>query len=209
MRWVRLPTLPVAPRVSASNRPWTLPLVLFQYVFSPRTHDESDVDLEQSRRDVSQDQTQPSQASQSPKPTESSKSQKPSSPLSELAGKKGLGSLFGGSHHGLGLLPVRDNASSRRLHTNRLQMNGRRDVAEIESRAAPIQGSTLTDVILQGGALGKITKALSPKPAAPQAEKGAGGQAAGGKGAEGKPAGGQSAQGSQGQASGGKPSSGQ
>lgn len=82
------------------------------------------------------------------------------------------------------------------------QMNGRRDVAEVEPRAAPIQGSTLTDVILQGGALGKITKALSP--AAPKAGKGADG-----KGAEGKPAGGQSAQGSQGQASGGKPSGGQ
>lgn len=46
-------------------------------------------------------------------------------------------------------------------------MHGRRDATQHEARGgAPIQGSTLTDVLLQGGALGKITKALSPaKPA--------------------------------------------
>lgn len=45
-------------------------------------------------------------------------------------------------------------------------MNGRRDTTTVEARAAPIQGSTLTDVLLQGGALGKLSKALSPQPAA-------------------------------------------
>jgi hypothetical protein len=39
----------------------------------------------------------------------------------------------------------------------------RRDTKQNEARQAPpIQGSTLTDVLLQGGALGKITKMLSP-----------------------------------------------
>ena len=39
----------------------------------------------------------------------------------------------------------------------------RRDTKQHETRQAPpIQGSTLTDVLLQGGALGKITKMLSP-----------------------------------------------
>lgn len=41
-------------------------------------------------------------------------------------------------------------------------MNGRRDTT-IETRAAPpIQGSTLTDVLLENGALGKITHMLNP-----------------------------------------------
>lgn len=38
-------------------------------------------------------------------------------------------------------------------------------------RAAPIQGSTLPDVLLNGGALGKLTKVLSPQPSAPDAGK--------------------------------------
>jgi hypothetical protein len=39
----------------------------------------------------------------------------------------------------------------------------RRDANEIEARQAPpIQGSTLTDVLMQGGAIGKLTKMLSP-----------------------------------------------
>lgn len=45
----------------------------------------------------------------------------------------------------------------------------RRDAKELETRQAPpIQGSTLAAVLLEGGALGKITNALSggamPKP---------------------------------------------
>lgn len=47
----------------------------------------------------------------------------------------------------------------------------RRDAKEIEARQAPpIQGSTLTDVLLQGGVLGKVTTMLSP--ASPQKEPG-------------------------------------
>jgi hypothetical protein len=43
----------------------------------------------------------------------------------------------------------------------------RRDTKQHNTRQAPpIQGSTLTDVLLQGGALGKVTKMLSP--ASPQ-----------------------------------------
>lgn len=40
----------------------------------------------------------------------------------------------------------------------------RRDTDELDARGAapPIQGSTLTDVLMQGGALGKLTKMLSP-----------------------------------------------
>ncbi|KAJ5923966.1 hypothetical protein N7466_008153 [Penicillium verhagenii] len=71
---------------------------------------------------------------------------KPSNPLADLASKAGLGQLFGHAQHGVGLLP----------------MNGRRDNT-IEARGgAPIQGSTLTDVLLQGGALGKISHMLAP-----------------------------------------------
>lgn len=41
-------------------------------------------------------------------------------------------------------------------------MNGRRDTT-IETRGAPpIQGSTLTDVLLENGALGKISHFLDP-----------------------------------------------
>ena len=95
-------------------------------------------------------------------------------------------------------------------------MNGRRDAGEIEARAAPIQGSTLTDVLLNGGALGKITKALSPKPAAPKGGKGDGKGADGksgksaseGPSAESQGKGSKGSQGSQGQSSGNSPSGG-
>lgn len=44
----------------------------------------------------------------------------------------------------------------------------RRDAKELEARQAPIQGSTLAGVLLEGGALGKVTNFLSggamPKP---------------------------------------------
>ncbi|KAJ6177840.1 hypothetical protein N7519_008301 [Penicillium mononematosum] len=63
--------------------------------------------------------------------------------LGELMGKNGLGAIKGNSHHGLGLFPMR------------------RDEKDLETRQAPIQGSTLTGVLLQGGAVGKLTKALS------------------------------------------------
>ncbi|CAP86700.1 hypothetical protein EN45_049570 [Penicillium chrysogenum] len=63
--------------------------------------------------------------------------------LGELMGKNGLGAIKGNSHHGLGLFPMR------------------RDEKDLETRQAPIQGSTLTGVLLQGGALGKLSKALS------------------------------------------------
>lgn len=46
----------------------------------------------------------------------------------------------------------------------------RRDAKELEARQAPIQGSTLAGVLLEGGALGKVTNFLSggamPKPGA-------------------------------------------
>ncbi|KAJ5972950.1 uncharacterized protein N7479_002868 [Penicillium vulpinum] len=64
--------------------------------------------------------------------------------LAQLMGKEGLGSIAGNSHHGVGLFPMR------------------RDTNELEARqAAPIQGSTLTSVLLQSGALGKVTNMLS------------------------------------------------
>ena len=48
----------------------------------------------------------------------------------------------------------------------------RRDTKDLETRqSAPIQGSTLTDVLLRGGAIGKVTKMLSP--GAPAHEPGA------------------------------------
>lgn len=71
-----------------------------------------------SRRDVSHDEatpTQPSQTSQATsQATQSSKpSKKPTNPLlKELAGKNGLGALFGGAHHGVGLLPVSQRSQS-------------------------------------------------------------------------------------------------
>ncbi|KAJ5925141.1 hypothetical protein N7454_007780 [Penicillium verhagenii] len=80
------------------------------------------------------------------KANKANKPAKPSNPLADLASKAGLGQLFGHAQHGVGLLP----------------MNGRRDNT-IEARGgAPIQGSTLTDVLLQGGALGKISHMLAP-----------------------------------------------
>ncbi|OQD93184.1 hypothetical protein PENSOL_c034G10362 [Penicillium solitum] len=70
--------------------------------------------------------------------------------LGGLMGENGLGGLKGNSEHGVGLLPMR------------------RDAKELEARQAPIQGSTLTGVLLEGGALGKVTNFLSggamPKP---------------------------------------------
>ncbi|CAG7974767.1 unnamed protein product [Penicillium nalgiovense] len=63
--------------------------------------------------------------------------------LGDLMGKNGLGAIKGNSHHGLGLFPMR------------------RDEKDLETRQAPIQGSTLTGVILQSGAVGKLTKVLS------------------------------------------------
>ncbi|CAI7671171.1 unnamed protein product [Penicillium discolor] len=72
--------------------------------------------------------------------------------LGGLMGENGLGGLKGNSEHGLGLLPMR------------------RDAKELEARQAPIQGSTLAGVLLEGGALGKVTNFLSggamPKPGA-------------------------------------------
>lgn len=48
----------------------------------------------------------------------------------------------------------------------------RRDTNNLETRqSAPIQGSSLTDIILQSGAIGKVTKMLSP--GAPAHEPGA------------------------------------
>lgn len=39
----------------------------------------------------------------------------------------------------------------------------RRDTKNLEARqSAPIQGSSLTDILLQSGAIGKVTKMLSP-----------------------------------------------
>ena len=82
-------------------------------------------------------------------------------------------------------------------------MNSRRDAGGVERRDAPIQGSTLPDALLNGGALSKITNVLSPKPGDPKAGKSADDKAGQGKGAQGKPADGQSTQ-----ASGEKPSGG-
>ncbi|KAJ5780240.1 hypothetical protein N7457_005400 [Penicillium paradoxum] len=65
--------------------------------------------------------------------------------LAGLMGPKGLGGIKGNSEHGLGLFPMR------------------RDTNQLETRqSAPIQGSTLTDVVLQGGVFGKVTKLLTP-----------------------------------------------
>ncbi|KAJ5437509.1 hypothetical protein N7445_006053 [Penicillium cf. griseofulvum] len=65
--------------------------------------------------------------------------------LGTLMGKEGpLGAIMGNAHHGVGLLPMR------------------RDANELEARQAPpIQGASLTSVLLEGGALGKVTKLLS------------------------------------------------
>lgn len=38
----------------------------------------------------------------------------------------------------------------------------RRNTEAIEAREAPIQGSTLTDVLFSGGALGKLSHVLTP-----------------------------------------------
>ncbi|CDM37314.1 hypothetical protein DTO013E5_7562 [Penicillium roqueforti] len=77
-------------------------------------------------------------AEQAAKPSESS-----GGLLGGLMGKDGLGALKGNAHHGLGLLPMRRDQ-------------------------APIEGSTLAGVLLEGGALGKVTNFLSggamPKP---------------------------------------------
>ncbi|KAJ5500922.1 hypothetical protein N7527_012043 [Penicillium freii] len=67
----------------------------------------------------------------------------PTDLLGELMGEDGLGSLKGNSEHGFGLIPMR------------------RDAKELEARQAPIQGSTLTGVLFEGGALGKVSNFLS------------------------------------------------
>ncbi|KAJ5333872.1 uncharacterized protein N7506_007655 [Penicillium brevicompactum] len=64
--------------------------------------------------------------------------------LANLMGPEGLGSIKGNAQHGVGLFPAR------------------RDTAAIEAREAPIQGSTLTDVLFSGGALGKLSHVLTP-----------------------------------------------
>ncbi|CAG8220233.1 unnamed protein product [Penicillium salamii] len=71
-------------------------------------------------------------------------SKKPDTIFSTLMGPEGLGSLKGNSDgHGIGLL-------------------GSRNTEQIEARTAPIQGSTLTDVLFSGGALGKLSDTLTP-----------------------------------------------
>ncbi|KAJ5732071.1 hypothetical protein N7493_003552 [Penicillium malachiteum] len=107
-----------------------------------------DMSNDEAKKPGQEAQPQDAQSDKEIKPAKPSKS---NNPLAELASESGLGQLFGNAHHGVGLLP----------------MNGRRDTSSIELRAAPIQGSTLTDVLLQGGALGKISKALAPQPAGP------------------------------------------
>ncbi|KAJ5702917.1 hypothetical protein N7488_010465 [Penicillium malachiteum] len=107
-----------------------------------------DMSNDEAKKPGQEAQAQDAQSDKESKPAKPSKS---NNPLAELASESGLGQLFGNAHHGVGLLP----------------MNGRRDTSSIEPRAAPIQGSTLTDVLLQGGALGKISKALAPQPAGP------------------------------------------
>lgn len=51
----------------------------------------------QERRDLNEEEVTPKQGKQQ---------QEQNSPLKALTGESGLGSLFGHSHHGLGLLPV-------------------------------------------------------------------------------------------------------
>jgi hypothetical protein len=83
--------------------------------------------------------------------------------LGQLMGKNGLGAIKGNAHHGLGLFPVCATyppTKEQPIKLTSVQM--RRDEKDLETRQAPIQGSTLTGVLLQGGALGKLTKALSP-----------------------------------------------
>ncbi|CAG7924992.1 unnamed protein product [Penicillium olsonii] len=79
------------------------------------------------------------------KDDKSKESKKPDTLFSTLMGPEGLGQLKGNSNgHGVGLLP------------------SRRDVEQLEARTAPIQGSTLTDVLFSGGALGKLSDTLTP-----------------------------------------------
>lgn len=83
--------------------------------------------------------------------------------LTELMGPKGLGSIKGNAKHGIGLFPVSSHVRTSRYPSLTLHPQMRRDTNQVEARQAPpIQGSTLTDVLLQGGALGKVTKMLSP-----------------------------------------------
>ncbi|KAJ6014019.1 hypothetical protein N7540_008610 [Penicillium herquei] len=112
------------------------------------TRDMSD---DEAKKPGQEAQTQDAQSGKEDKESKPAKPSKSNNPLAELASESGLGQLFGNAHHGVGLIPI----------------NGRRDISSIEPRAAPIQGSTLTDVLLQGGALGKISKALAPQPAGP------------------------------------------
>lgn len=82
--------------------------------------------------------------------------------LGDLMGKNGLGAIKGNSHHGLGLFPVCATyppTNKQPIKLTCVQM--RRDEKDLETRQAPIQGSTLTGVILQSGAVGKLTKVLS------------------------------------------------
>ena len=82
--------------------------------------------------------------------------------LGELMGKNGLGAIKGNSHHGLGLFPVCVTYPLTKKPSIKLtSVQMRRDEKDLETRQAPIQGSTLTGVLLQGGALGKLSKALS------------------------------------------------
>ncbi|CAL5869779.1 uncharacterized protein PFLUO_LOCUS4009 [Penicillium psychrofluorescens] len=66
--------------------------------------------------------------------------------LGELVSKAGLGSLFGGAHHGVGLLPQRRDEEQK--HEN-------------EARDSPLQGATLVDALFKGGVLGRL-KGLFP-----------------------------------------------
>ncbi|KAJ5646052.1 hypothetical protein N7490_002424 [Penicillium lividum] len=79
----------------------------------------------------------------------SNKPNKPAkaNPLAQLASESGLAALFGTAHHGVGILP----------------MNGRRDTTLEARGGAPIEGSTLTDVLFSSGPLGKLTHTLSPQ----------------------------------------------
>ena len=82
--------------------------------------------------------------------------------LDDLMGKNGLGAIKGNSHHGLGLFPVcaaYPPTKNQPIELTSVQM--RRDEKELETRQAPIQGSTLTSVLLEGGAVGKLGSLLS------------------------------------------------
>ncbi|CAI7645753.1 unnamed protein product [Penicillium glandicola] len=77
------------------------------------------------------------------KGTENKESESSGGLLAELFGKNGLGGIKGNAEHGVGLFPMR------------------RDTNKLEARQAPIEGSTLAGVLLEGGALGKLTGILS------------------------------------------------